>query len=292
MTGRLEGKVALVTGAARGQGRSHTIELAKEGADIIAIDICKQIHSVPYPMSTAEDLSETERSIKELGRSVHAAQADVRDRAELRTAIDAGVRALGRLDVVVANAGIIPLSMGDPDATNFVDAVDVCLLGCLNTVAVTLPHLPDGASVILTGSFAAMLHGTSNNPVMGPGGSGYDWAKQTIPSYVEQLALHLAPRFIRINAVHPTNCKTDMLLNDGMYQIFRPDLEHPARDDAEPAFSMMHAIPVPYVEPIDVSKAVVYLASDESRYVTGLQLRIDAGGLLKMRATHPELVRH
>jgi SDR family mycofactocin-dependent oxidoreductase len=280
-----------VTGAARGQGRSHAIELAKEGADIIAIDICKQIDSVPYPMSTAEDLSETEHSIKALGRSIHAAQADVRERPELRAAVGAGIRALGRLDVVVANAGIIPLSMGDSNAINFIDAVDVCLVGCMNTVAISLPHLPDGASIILTGSFAAMLHGTSDNPVMGPGGSGYDWAKQTIPSYVEQLAFQLAPRFITVNAVHPTNCKTDMLLNEGMYQIFRPDLEKPGREDAEPAFSMMHAIPVPYVDPIDVSRAVVYLASDDSRYITGLQLRIDAGGLLKMRATHPERVR-
>jgi NAD(P)-dependent dehydrogenase (short-subunit alcohol dehydrogenase family) len=243
-------------------------------------------------MSTTEDLSETERSIKALGRNVHAAQADVRERAELRHAVDAGIRALGRLDVVVANAGIIPLSMGEPEVINFVDAVDVCLVGCMNTVAVSLPHLPDGGSIILTGSFAAMLHGSTDNPVMGPGGSGYDWAKQTIPSYVEQLAFQLAPRFIRVNAVHPTNCKTDMLLNDGMYQIFRPDLDKPQREDAEPAFSMIHAIPVPYIEPIDVSKAVVYLASDESRYVTGLQLRIDAGGLLKMRATHPERVKH
>lgn len=291
MTGRLEGKVALVTGAARGQGRSHAVELATEGADIVALDICRQIDTVPYPMSTAEDLSETERAIKSLGRSVHAVQADVRDRADLRQAVDAGVRALGRLDVVVANAGIIPLSMGDPDVLDFVDAVDVCLVGCMNTVAVTLPHLPDGASIILTGSFAAMLHGSTDNPVMGPGGSGYDWAKQTIPSYVEQLAFHMAPRFIRVNAIHPTNCKTDMLLNDGMYQVFRPDLDKPGQEDAELAFSTIHAMPVPYVEPIDVSKAVVYLASDESRYVTGTQLRIDAGGLLKMRAIHPERVR-
>ena len=292
MTGRLEGKVAVVTGAARGQGRSHSLELAKEGADIIAIDICRQIDSVPYPMSTAEDLAETERSVKELGRSVHAAQADVRDRSELRQAIEAGVRALGRLDVVVANAGIIPLAMGDPDVTGFVDAVDVCLVGCMNTVALTLPHLPDGSSIIVTGSFAAMLNAGTDNPIMGPGGNGYDWAKQTIPSYVEQLAFQLAPRFIRVNAVHPTNCKTDMLLNEGMYKIFRPDLDSPRREDAEPAFATMHAMPVPYVEPIDVSKAVVYLASDESRYITAQQLRIDAGGLLKMRATHPERLRH
>jgi SDR family mycofactocin-dependent oxidoreductase len=291
MAGRMEGKVALITGAARGQGRSHAVRLAQEGADIIAVDICRQIPSVPYPMATPEDLSETEQAVKELGRAIVTAQADVRDREKLREAVDDGMRTLGRLDVVVANAAVLPMAMGDPDPMDFVDATDVCLVGVMNTVAVALPHLPDGASIIVTGSFAAMIHHASNNPIMGPGGAGYDWSKGIIKDYVDQLGTQLASRFIRVNAVHPTNCKTDMLLNEGMYRIFMPHLDNPTQQDAEPAFATIQGMPIPYIEPIDSSNAVLFLASDESRYVTGQQLRVDAGALLKMRLLHPELVK-
>jgi SDR family mycofactocin-dependent oxidoreductase len=281
MPGRLEGKVAFITGAARGQGRSHAIRLAQEGADIIAVDICRQIESNPYPLATAEDLAETERAVKELGRNILARQADVRQRDELRDAVDAGVADLGRLDIVVANAGILPMAMGDPDPMDFVDAVDVDLVGVMNAVAVALPHLPDGASIVVTGSTAGMMPNTTDNPVMGPGSAGYGWSKRILISYVEQLALHLAPRFIRANAIHPTNCNTHLLHNDGLYSVFRPDLENPTRDDALPAFTYFQAMPIPYVEPVDISNAVLFFASDESRYVTGQQLRVDAGSLLK-----------
>jgi NAD(P)-dependent dehydrogenase (short-subunit alcohol dehydrogenase family) len=133
----------------------------------------------------------------------------------------------------------------------------------------------------VTGSVAAMMPGTTENPVLGPGGAGYSWSKRILMSYVEQVALHLAPRFIRVNAVHPTNCDTHLLHNDGLYSVFRPDLEHPTRDDAIPAFTHFQAMPIPYVEPIDISNLVVFLASDESRYVTGQQIRVDGGSLLK-----------
>jgi len=281
MVGRLEGKVAFITGAARGQGRSHAIRLAQEGADIIAVDICRQIESNPYPLSTPEDLAETERAVKELGRRIMARQADVRQREELRDAVDAGIRDLGRLDIVVANAGILPMAMGDPDAMDFVDAVDVDLVGVMNAVAVSLPHLPDGASIIVTGSTAGMMPNTTDNPQMGPGSAGYGWSKRTIIGYTEQLALHLAPRFIRVNAVHPTNCNTHLLHNEGLYSMFRPDLENPTREDVEPAFTHFQAMPIPYVEPVDISNLVLFLASDESRYITGQQIRVDAGSLLK-----------
>jgi SDR family mycofactocin-dependent oxidoreductase len=281
MPGRVEGKVAFITGAARGQGRSHAIRLAEEGADIIAVDICRQIASNPYPLSTPEDLSETERAVKELGRRVVARQADVRERDELREAVEAGLADLGRIDIVVANAGILPMAMGEPDPMDFVDAVDVDLLGVMNAVAVALPHMPDGASIVATGSTAGMMPGTTDNPVLGPGGAGYSWSKRILISYVEQMALHLASRFIRVNAVHPTNCNTHLLHNDGLYSVFRPDLEHPTRDDAIPAFTHFQAMPIPYVEPIDISNLVVFLASDESRYVTGQQIRVDGGSLLK-----------
>jgi len=152
MAGRVEGKVAFITGAARGQGRAHAIRMAQEGADIVAVDICRQIESNNYPLSTPEDLAETERAVKELGRRIVARQADVRERSELRDALEAGITDLGRLDIVVANAGILPMALGDPQPSDFVDATDVDLLGVMNTVAVALPHIADGGSIIVTGS--------------------------------------------------------------------------------------------------------------------------------------------
>jgi SDR family mycofactocin-dependent oxidoreductase len=281
MPGRLEGKVAFITGAARGQGRSHAVRLAEEGADIIAVDICRQIESNPYPLSTPEDLAETVQLVEKFDRRIISFEADVRERDELRDAVQSGVAELGRLDVVVANAGILPMAMGDPDPMDFVDAVDVDLIGVMNAVAVALPHLPDSASIVVTGSTAGMMPGTTDNPQMGPGSAGYGWSKRILISYVEQMALHLAPRFIRVNAVHPTNCNTHLLHNEGLYAMFRPDIENPTREDVLPAFTMFQAMPIPYVEPVDISNLVLFLASDESRYITGQQIRVDAGSLLK-----------
>jgi NAD(P)-dependent dehydrogenase (short-subunit alcohol dehydrogenase family) len=255
--------------------------MAEEGADIIAIDICAQIESNPYPLSTPEDLAITVKSVESLDRRIVARQADVRERDQLREVLAAGVAELGRLDIVAANAGILPMAMGDPDPMDFVDAVDVDLVGVMNAVAVALPHLSDSSSIIVTGSTAGMMPGTADNPLMGPGGAGYSWAKRILISYVEQMALHLAPRFIRVNAVHPTNCNTHLLHNDGLYGMFRPDIENPTREDVLPAFVTFQAMPIPYVEPVDISNLVLFLASDESRYVTGQQIRVDAGSLLK-----------
>jgi SDR family mycofactocin-dependent oxidoreductase len=281
MPGRLEGKVAFITGAARGQGRSHAVRLAEEGADIIAVDICRQIESNPYPLATPEDLAETAVLVEKVGRRIVTRQADVRERAELREAVESGVSELGRLDVVVANAGILPMAMGDPDPMDFVDATDVDLLGVMNAVAVSVPHLGRLASIVITGSTAAMMPNTTDNPAMGPGSAGYGWAKKTLIGYGEEMALHLAPRFIRVNVVHPTNVNTHLLHNDGLYGMFRPDLDSPTREDAEPAFTVFQAMPIPYVEPIDISNLVLFLASDEARYITGQQIRVDAGSLLK-----------
>lgn len=286
MTGKLDGKVAFITGAARGQGRAHAIAMAREGADIIAVDICRDIPSNPYPLATPDDLSETERSIKETGRRVLARVADVRERHELRDAVEAGVADFGKIDIVVANAGILPMAMGRPhDAMSFVDASDVDLLGVMNTVAVTVPHLPNGASVIVTGSTAGMIRGTTDNPNMGPGGRGYGWSKRVIIEYVEEMAIALADRMIRVNAIHPTNCNTHLLQNDGMYSMFRPDLtqagQQATREDAEPLFTIFQAMPIPYIEPEDMANLGVFLASDDSRYITGQQIRVDAGSLLK-----------
>ncbi len=279
MPGRLEGKVAFITGAARGQGRSHAIRLAEEGADIIAIDICKQIESNLYPLSTPEDLAETVKAVENLDRRIIARQADVRDRNALQAVVDEGVAEFGHLDVVVANAGIMPMGVENP--MDFVDATDVDLIGVMNTVAVSIPHLPDGAAIVVTGSNAGLMSGTTDTGSMGAGGSGYAWSKRTLVGYVEQMALILAGRMIRVNAIHPTNVNTHLIHNKELYQVFRPDLENPTREDVIPAFTYFQAMPIPYVEPVDISNAVLFLSCDESRYVTGQQLRVDAGSLLR-----------
>lgn len=283
MNNRLNGKVAFITGAARGQGRAHAVLMAEQGADVIMIDICAQIESNKYPLSTIEDLEETANLVEKTGRRGIAVKADVRERGELRKALHTGISELGHLDIVVANAGILPMAMGDPNPSDFVDATDVDLVGVLNTVAVSLPHVTEGGSVIITGSTAGMMPATTSNPLMGPGGAGYAWAKATLMSYVEQMALQLAPKMIRVNAIHPTNCNTHLLHNEGLYKVFRPDMRNqtPTRADAEPAFTAFQAMPIPYVEPEDIANLAVFLAGDESRYITGQQIRVDAGALLK-----------
>jgi SDR family mycofactocin-dependent oxidoreductase len=276
--GQLEGKVAFITGAARGQGRSHALRLAGEGADIIAMDLCAQIDTVNYPLGTRAELDETVAKVEGFGRTMVATVGDVRIRADVAAALAAGLEALGHLNVVVANAGIFP-GPGGPMCDAFVDATDVDLIGVLNAVAVSLPHLSAGASIIVTGSTAGMINGATER--LGPGGTGYSWAKRTIASYVEVLGLQLAPHMVRINAIHPTNVDTLLLHNIDVYRAFRPDLENPTRADAMAAFPAMQAMPIPYIEPADVSNLVAFLAGDESRYMTGLNIRVDAGAMLK-----------
>ncbi len=279
--GRVEGKVAFVTGAGRGQGRSHAVRLAEEGADIIAVDVCRDYETVGYPMATSADLKETARLVEEQGRRIVPLQADVRRIDEMRDAVERGVAELGGLDIVVAQAGIAPLH-GEPRLQAWSDAIDVDLVGTINAIQASLPHLREGASVIATGSTAALMdHGIVQTPGSNPGGSGYAYAKRALSEYVHELALVLAPLKQRANVVHPTNCNTPMLQSEPMYKSFRPDLEHPTREDAEPGFGVQQAMPIPYVEPIDISNAVLFLASDEARYVSGVQLRVDAGGYLK-----------
>lgn len=283
--GRLTGKVAFVTGAARGQGRSHAVHLADEGADLILVDIGEDIASNAYPLGTAADLAETVQLVEKSGRRAIAAQADVRDRAGLEKSLRVAVAELGGLHVVVANAGICPLGNEIP-VQGFVDAFDVDFVGVVNTVHVALPHLDAGASVVITGSVAGLVPqaGGVNGQggLQGPGGDGYGLAKKMIREYTRSLALTLGPNRIRVNAIHPTNVDTDMLQNAAMYRTFRPDLADPTREDAEVTFPFMQAMPVPYIEASDISHAVVYLAADESRYVTGQQLFVDAGASLKL----------
>ena len=242
--GSLEGKVAFITGAARGQGRSHAVRLAEEGANIIAADICETFDSMNYPLATPEDLAQTVKDVEALDRRIIAGQADVRVKSDLKGVLDAGLAEFGRLDIVVANAGVTAMKSPTP-AQAFIDGVDVDLQGVLNTVAITVPHLTQGSSIIVTGSPAGLMKGLIDNPATGPGGAGYAWAKRTIASYVEAIALQLAPHMIRVNAIHPTNCNTTLLHNDDIYRAFRPDLENPTREDAMAVFPVMQAMPIP-----------------------------------------------
>ncbi|MEO3787362.1 mycofactocin-coupled SDR family oxidoreductase [Actinocorallia sp. B10E7] len=278
MPGRVEGKVAFITGAARGQGRSHAVRLAEEGADIIAVDICKQIDTVPIPMSTPEDLDETVEQVKALGRRIIATQADVRDYDALKAAVDDGVSRLGRLDIVVANAGLA--ASGDPvqdlDAKPWQDSVDVNLTGVWHTAKASVPHIIEGGrggSIVLTSS----VGGLKAHPFI----ANYVATKHGVVGLMRTMAVELAQHNIRVNSVHPTQVNTPMLMNEMTYRMFRPDLENPTQEDMAPISQMMNMLPVPWVESVDVSNAVLFLTSDEGRYITGVTLPIDAGSLLK-----------
>lgn len=280
--GRVQDKVVLITGGARGQGRSHAVRLAEEGADVILFDICQDIESNGYPLATSHDLEEARLEVEKTGRRAVTAEVDVRDKAALVDAITTAVGEFdGRLDVVIANAGICPLGQDKP-VSAFADAFDVDFIGVVNTVHAALPHLGKGGSIIMTGSIAGLLSaGDPTAGPAGPGGAGYNFAKQLVDSYTKQLAAQLVQDMVRVNVIHPTNCNTPMLNSDPMYRMFRPDLDAPTRDDALLAFPAMQAMPVPYVEPEDVSHIVCFLASDESRYVTGSAFKVDAGAMLK-----------
>jgi (+)-trans-carveol dehydrogenase len=278
MAGRVEGKVAFITGAARGQGRSHAVRLAQEGADIIAIDICKQIDSVRIPLSTPEDLAETADLVKGHNRRIYTAEVDVRDYDAMKAAVDAGVEQLGRLDIIVANAGI-----GNGGATldktgerDWTDMIDVNLGGVWKTVKAGVPHIlagGRGGSIILTSS----VGGLKAYPHTGH----YVAAKHGVVGLMRTFAVELGQHNIRVNSVHPTNVNTPLFMNEGTMKLFRPDLQNPGPDDMAVVAQMMHVLPTGWVEPEDISNAVLFLASDEARYITGVTLPIDAGSCLK-----------
>ncbi len=277
--GRVDGKVAFITGVARGQGRSHAIRLAEEGADIIGVDILEDVEHNNYPLSRPDDLALTVKEIEARGRRIFTQQVDVRDRLATIAAVEAGVAHFGHLDVVVANAGICP--MGPGSVGTFLDTVQVDFTGVLNAVEAAMPHLRSGASIIATGSVLALKAGGTNTAITGPGGGGYTWAKRAVTSFIHDIAKELAPQGIRANVVHPTSVNSDMLHNDGVYGIFRPDLERPTLDDVREGFEGNQLMPGGWVEPVDISNAVLFLASDEARFVTGLQMKVDAGTMLQ-----------
>ncbi len=267
--GRVEGKVAFVTGAARGQGRSHAIRLAEEGADIIAVDICAQLETVPYPLGTAEELAQTVKEVEALDRRIVAVEADVRDADALRRAVDEGVAELGRLDIVCANAGICTIQAWD-EVTPAVwqDTLDTNLTGVWNSMVVAVPHLiaAGGGSIIATSSTA----GIKGLPFLAP----YVAAKHGVVGIAKSLANELAKHRIRVNTVHPTGVDTPMGAGLGGLEALLT---------REPALGpiFMNTFPVEIVDPRDISNAVLFLASDEARYVTGLEFTVDAGNTIR-----------
>lgn len=270
--GKLDGKIALITGAARGQGRSHAVRFAEEGADIIATDICAQIDSVEYPMSTEQDLAETVRLVESTGRKIVASQVDVRDYDAMERAITDAVTALGGLDIVIANAGIMPIC-GDRGRSvqAWRDAIDVMLNGVFNTTHLTVPILQQqgrGGSIVIISSTAGM-RGLGVNP----GSLGYGAAKAAVVNLARSYAKTLGPDMIRVNSIHPTAVNTPMVVNDA-FGVFVA--ENPAIAEA-----LQNTMPVPMVECLDITNAILYLVSDEGRYVTGQQLAVDAGFLVR-----------
>jgi len=276
MSGRVEGKVAFITGAARGQGRSHAIRLAQEGADIIAIDVCSQIDSVPYAMATPEDLAETVAAVEALDRRIVASEADVRDYTAVKAAVDKGVSELGRLDIVSANAGISSPGTFDMPEEQWQDMIDTNLTGVWHTAKAAIPHLRAGGrggAIILTSS-AAGLKAYANT-------AHYVAAKHGVVGLMKTLALELGPDMIRVNSLHPTQVDTPMIMNEVTYRLFDPAAEHPTRETFEPVSQSLNVLPIPWVEPVDISNALLFLASDEARYITGVALPVDAGTVIK-----------
>lgn len=264
-SGRVAGKVALITGAARGQGRSHAVRLAAEGADIIGIDLCTDVASIPYPLATPDDLAETVRLVEATGARMVAAEADVRDPGALAAAVGNGVSRLGRLDIAIANAGVCTVQRWDEVTPAAWDAViGINLTGAWNTCVAAIPALVEagGGSLILISSVA----GLKGQPFLAP----YVASKHGMVGVMRSLANELAARSIRVNTIHPTGVDTPMLV--GMTGLT-------SRIEASPDTGsvFLNSLSVDVVAPSDVSDAVLYLASDQSRYVTGLTMTVDAG---------------
>ncbi len=272
--GRVENKVAFVTGAARGQGRSHAVRLAQEGADVIAVDICSQITGVPYELATPDDLHTTVGLVEAEGRRIVAVEADVRDLGALERAVRDGVDQLGALDIVVANAAIVSFgAAAELEEEMWQTVIDVNLTGVWRTVRAAIPALNDGSSVIITSSVAGMK-GSSQI-------SHYASAKMGLVGLMRALAMELGERRIRVNSLHPAQVETAMITNQPTYDLFCPGVANPGYDEFKAASQQGMVLPTPWADPIDISNLVLFLASEEARYITGAAIPIDAGNLLK-----------
>lgn len=278
MSGRVEGKVALISGVARGQGRAHAVRLAQEGAAIIGFDACAEVPAQGAPAASPEDLAETITEVEKNGGRIIAEAADARDFDAVEDLVDRGVRELGRLDIVSANAGIQGIAATTIDTTqeNWQAVLDTNLTGVWNTARAAVPHLisqGEGGAVLLTSSSLA-LKAAGNF-------AAYTSAKHGVVGLMRTLAVELAPHFIRVNSLHPTTVPTPLLLNENNWRIFRPDLDHPTLDDVIDLYRGLNLLPVPWVESEDVANALLFLASDEARYITGVAFPVDAGMAIK-----------
>lgn len=269
---RLEGKVAYITGAARGQGRSHAIKMAEEGADIIAVDLCADVDTVPYPSATPEDLEHTVKCVESIGQRIFARSADVRDTAALRRVAREGIDELGQIDIVVANAGVVSAApVLQLDEASWQTVIDINLTGVWKAIKAVVPALVEarrGGSVILTSSVLGLI--------AFPNVAHYVAAKHGVTGLMKSLAIELAPNNIRVNSIHPGTVDTPMIMNEAALRLFTGGRGR-TREAAKTVMTGVHALPVPWVDALDVSNAVVYLASDESRYLTGSTIVIDAG---------------
>lgn len=271
--GRLAGKVALVTGAARGQGRSHASRLAADGADVIAIDVCDALPTVPYPPATVEDLEQTAELVRSQGRRVVTRVADVRDGVALGRAVDEGVRELGRLDIVVANAGIASYgAAAELEEQQWQQMIDINLSGVWRTVKVAVPHLRAG------GAGGAIVITSSESGLRGiPNTAHYASAKHGVVGLMKVLALELGRASIRVNTVHPCTVDTPMVQNESTVELFLPGRVDPTPEEFAAVAQRLNVLPIPWVQPEDVSALVAFLVSDEARYITGAAVPVDAG---------------
>jgi SDR family mycofactocin-dependent oxidoreductase len=274
-TARLRGKVALITGAARGQGRSHAVRLAEEGADIVAIDIVAPISTAYYPPAVPADLQLTAKLAEGEGVRVLTAEADVRDQAALDGVAQRALAAFGHIDIVVANAGTASHAPAwELSDDQWQNVVDVNLTGVWRTVKACVPAMiarGQGGAVVLTSSLAG-LHGYGNI-------ASYVAAKHGVNGLMRTLANELGPHNIRVNSVCPGLINTDMMMNDATYAMFRPDVAAPTLEDAREVFRTMQLLPLDWLEPRDVSNAIAFLVSDEARAITGVALPVDGGQL-------------
>jgi SDR family mycofactocin-dependent oxidoreductase len=271
--GRFNGKVAFISGGARGQGRSHALRMAEEGADIVTFDICEQMSSVDYPMSTPEDLEETADLIEKTGQKVVARKVDVRDAAAVQAVHDEGLSAFGHIDIVLANAGIMPTK--GPSAEGFAafyQSIDVVLTGVFHTIEAAIPHMIErdtGGSIVITSSTAGLKGMTANRQVGNPGWMGYHAGKHGVVGLMRCYANALARHNIRCNTVHPTGVRTPMVVND----VFRKFVE----DNPDLLGSFTNPLPLELLEPEDVSNTILFLCSDEGKYITGATVTVDGG---------------
>ena len=278
MSGRLQGKVAFISGAARGQGRAHAVRMAEEGADIVAFDAAGPVPSQGAPAASVADLDETVRQVEKLDRRIVAHRADASDLDAVTAVLDQGLTEFGRIDIVVANAGVQgnPAPIAQTSAEEWQGVLATNLTGVFNTVRAAVPHLIEGGrggSISLVSSSIALLA----QPGLGPYGS----SKTGVIGLMRALALELGEHSIRVNSIHPTTVNTPMLINDINFRLFRPDLENPQLEDVVPVYRTLNVLPVPWVEAEDIANAVIFLASDEGRYITGVALPVDAGYTLK-----------